>query len=347
MLVTVVATEPVHEGRLHGQRTCAYARTSACVRRGSGACALPGGFAQVAGSMRGEGQQIRHHRQIGRAPALVSEIVPRVVTVGPGMSKVPFPILRRACPQAAISATLSCVTSRSVTKPLRQVTLPPDLVVPASGRAVRSASAPSRRGGPAIRRDRWRRLPEPRPAVRRIPCGAVCGLRDWNAPNRPTPPTRARRIPPDNAPDLPGPHMIARKHAVRHPADVVAAWDAPDAEERPRPGCPDPPKGAASATKRTDPAWETLKTPQDRYLASHIGRCAGTAHPAATRTDHPQILCSVQDIASHSLNHTSMPMKTKQTHSGNCRATELKHRLPSDVSSDAPAAPGPHRRRNI
>ena len=38
---------------------------------------------------------------------------------------------------------------------------------------TRSASVPSRRGGPAIRRYRRRRLPEPRPAVRRVSCGTV------------------------------------------------------------------------------------------------------------------------------------------------------------------------------
>ena len=155
------------EDHMAGGRAHMPGQAPACAE--DPACALPGGFTQVAGSMSGEGRQARHHRQVGRALAPVSEIVPRVVTVGPGMSKVPFPILLRACPQAVISATLSCVTSRSVTKPLRQVTFPPDLVVPASGRAVRSASAPSRRGSPAIRWDRWRRLPEPRPAVRRIP----------------------------------------------------------------------------------------------------------------------------------------------------------------------------------
>ena len=67
----------------------------------------------------------------------------------PGTSEVPFPILRRARPQAAVSATSACVTWGSATKPLRWVTLPPGPAVPTSGRAVRSASVPSRGGGPA------------------------------------------------------------------------------------------------------------------------------------------------------------------------------------------------------
>ena len=46
------------------------------------------------------------------------------------------------------------VMSRSVTKPLRQVTLPSGLAILTSGRVVRSASAPSRRGRSAIRRYR-------------------------------------------------------------------------------------------------------------------------------------------------------------------------------------------------
>ena len=43
---------------------------------GGSACALPGGVAQVTGGMRGEGRQVEHHRQVGRAPAPVPEIVP-------------------------------------------------------------------------------------------------------------------------------------------------------------------------------------------------------------------------------------------------------------------------------
>ena len=38
-------------------------------------------------------------------------------------------------------------------------------------------------------------------------------------------------------------------------------------------------------------------TPQGRYRASHTGRCARTARPAAVRTDHPQAPCGVGDIA--------------------------------------------------
>ena len=59
---------PAHEGRPYRQR----------------ACVLPGGFAQIAGGMRGEGRQVGHHRQVSRALAPVTEIVPRVLPVGPG-----------------------------------------------------------------------------------------------------------------------------------------------------------------------------------------------------------------------------------------------------------------------
>ena len=38
-------------------------------------------------------------------------------------------------------------------------------------------------------------------------------------------------------------------------------------------------------------------TPQGRHRASHTGRCARTARPAAVRTDHPQAPCGVGDIA--------------------------------------------------
>ena len=134
--------------------------------------ALPGGLVQVAGGMRGEGRQVGHHWQVGRAPARVRNCAPSC-TRRSGTLKVPFPILRRARPQATISTTLSCAMSRSVTKPLRQVTLPSGLAAPTFGRVVWSAPAPSRKGGPVIRRCRWRRLPAPRPAVQRIPCSAM------------------------------------------------------------------------------------------------------------------------------------------------------------------------------
>ena len=100
-----------------GDRAHVLEQALACA--GGSACALPGGVAQVAGGMRGEGKQVGHHRQVGRAPAPVPEIVPGLYPLVSGTLKVPFPILHRARPQAAISATLSCVTSRSVTKPLR------------------------------------------------------------------------------------------------------------------------------------------------------------------------------------------------------------------------------------
>ena len=57
---------------------------------------------------------------------------------------------------------------------------------------------------------------------------------------------------------------------------------------------------------------ETQNTLQDRSRISRIGRYARIAHPAAMRTDHPQTLCSVRDIAPHNLNHISIPMKTLQ-----------------------------------
>ena len=56
----------------------------------------------------------------------------------------------------------------------------------------------------------------------------------------------------------------------------------------------------------------TRSTPQDRSRTPRIDRYARIAHPAAARTDHPQTLCSVRDIAPHSLNHTSPSMKTPQ-----------------------------------
>ena len=56
----------------------------------------------------------------------------------------------------------------------------------------------------------------------------------------------------------------------------------------------------------------TRSLPQDRSRTPRIDRCARIAYPAAARTDHPQKLCSVRDIAPHSLNHTSPRMKTPQ-----------------------------------
>ena len=56
----------------------------------------------------------------------------------------------------------------------------------------------------------------------------------------------------------------------------------------------------------------TQSTPQDRSRTPRIDRYARIAHPAAARTDHPQTLCSVRDIAPHSLNQTSPSMKTPQ-----------------------------------
>ena len=112
-----MATGPVHEGKTTWAacvRICPDRRLRAT--GGGAACALPGGFARVAGGMCGEGRQIGHHQQVDQAPAPVSEIVPQIVPAGPDRLNVPFPILHRARPQAAISATLSGVTSKSVTK---------------------------------------------------------------------------------------------------------------------------------------------------------------------------------------------------------------------------------------
>ena len=55
------------------------------------ACALLGGFAQIAGGMRGEGRQVVHHRQVGLTPAPVSEIVLQVIPVGLGRVEGPVP----------------------------------------------------------------------------------------------------------------------------------------------------------------------------------------------------------------------------------------------------------------
>ena len=90
---------------------------------------------------------------------------------------------------------------------------------------------------------------------------------------------------------------MLRRHAVRHPADVVAARDATHAERRPRVrDAPTRRKGTPTRQKKTDSASETPKTPQGRYRASHTGRCTPTARPTATRTGQPQTLCSVRDI---------------------------------------------------
>ena len=68
--------------------------------------------------------------------------------------------------------------------------------------------------------------------------------------------------------------------------------------------------GELSDTISPRPSGHGMKTPQDRYRASPIDRCAPTAHPAATRTDHPRNPYDVQDIAPHSLGPISTPMKT-------------------------------------
>ena len=75
-------TRLVHEGGDHmgGVRAHVPEQAPAC---GGSACALPGGFARVAGGMRGEGRQVGRRRYAGRAPAPVSEIVLRVAPVGP------------------------------------------------------------------------------------------------------------------------------------------------------------------------------------------------------------------------------------------------------------------------
>ena len=97
--------------------------------------------------------------------------------------------------------------------------------------------------------------------------------------------------------------------ALRHPADGVAARDAPHAERRPRvrdaPTCR---KGTPVQQK------DGLRMRNTGYAARpipHIDRYARTARPAATPTDHPQTLCRVPDITPHSSNHISMPVKTQ------------------------------------
>ena len=60
---------------------------------GGSACALPGGLVRVVGGIRGEGRQVGHHQQVGRAPAPVPEIVLRVVPVGLGHVEGPVPDL--------------------------------------------------------------------------------------------------------------------------------------------------------------------------------------------------------------------------------------------------------------
>ena len=89
------------DGRVH-----VPGQTLACAKGPAGA--LPSRFARVVGGMSGEGRRVGHHRRVGRAPAPVSEIVPRVVSAGPGTLRVPFPILRRARPRAVVSVTSPC-----------------------------------------------------------------------------------------------------------------------------------------------------------------------------------------------------------------------------------------------
>ena len=368
-------------------------------------------------------------RPAGRAPAgwpgsraRARKLCPGRTPPVPGTLKVPFPILRRARPQAAVSATSACVTS--VTRPLRQVTLPPGLAVPTSGRAVRSASVPSLGGGSAIHRYRWRRPAEPRPTVRRISCGTVpcrcspnvlrldglhtrmrlppaartasqgarrayrssrertgrspimedpasAGRRRAapavpfagpvpggtrtpaptavpgfgpaqpttrrrsrgktplhrphgasgaarNTPNRPMPPACAR---PDTAfrqhPDSPDPQRSPKTRRRRAPAALRPAFGGcgcrtgcvPCRTASARPGCSDPPKRGRRCDKKDGLRMGNTET-QGRYRASHTGRCARTARPAATRTGHPTSPCGVRDIAYQGLNHMSKPMQT-------------------------------------
>ena len=65
------------------------------------------------------------------------------------------------------------------------------------------------------------------------------------------------------------------------------------------------------ATKKEGHRAKTPDAPQDRSRASRTDRRTRTTHPAATRTDPPQTLRSVQDIAPHRLNRISVPMKTR------------------------------------
>ena len=146
---------------------------------------------------------------------------------------------------------------------------------------------------------------------------AACGIE--NARDRPTPPAHAHpdtacpiapRIPPD-------PQRSPKTRRRNVPAECRRAFGGCGCRTgcvlcrtaSARSGCPDPPKGDAGATKGTDSAAETPKTPQSRYRASHTGCCARTARPAAARPDNPQALRSAQDIPYHGLNHISKPMK--------------------------------------
>ena len=98
------------------------------------------------------GSQAACRRRPAGPPPPRPKLRPGSYPAVPGTLRVPFPILRRARPQAAVQATLRSATPESATQPLRQTVLPSGLAIPTSGRAVRSASAPSRRGCSAIRR---------------------------------------------------------------------------------------------------------------------------------------------------------------------------------------------------
>ena len=74
--VTRVATGPVHEGKTTWAVMGVHVLEQTLACAGGSACALPCGFAQVAGGMCGEGRQVGHHQQVGQAPAFMSEIVP-------------------------------------------------------------------------------------------------------------------------------------------------------------------------------------------------------------------------------------------------------------------------------
>ena len=78
-----------------------------CGRR---ACALPGGFVQVACDMRGESRQVEHHRWVGRTLATVSEIVLRVVPVSLGMFRPPGPALKDTEADGSVRAPRICST---------------------------------------------------------------------------------------------------------------------------------------------------------------------------------------------------------------------------------------------
>ena len=162
------ATGPVREGKTTWAAGVRMRPDRPLRAPGDPACALPGGLVPVAGGMRGEGRQVGHHRQVGQASAPAPEIVPRVVPVGPGHVEGPVP-----GPPSGASAGGGFDDVGVRDEAVAAGHLAVGFGGPTSGRMTRSASAPSCGGGSAIRRYRWGRFAEPRPAVRWVSCGIV------------------------------------------------------------------------------------------------------------------------------------------------------------------------------